>query len=68
MKNENVTATTVKFDKFLYQEFKVLGVRNRLNLQTFVERCVNLYVSESSFRDIVNNVPMLSTSGSYTLP
>lgn len=65
------TATTVKIKKELYGEFKILGIRSGFTLQTFVEKCIHLYVGNtsvsSSFRDIVNNfiVPVLSTSGSF---
>lgn len=65
------TATTVKIEKTLYDSFKILGIQNNLTLQTFVEKCVHLYVDNtsvsSSFRDIVNNftVPTLSSSGSF---
>ena len=65
------TATTVKIEKSLYDSFKILGIQNRnLTLQTFVEKCVHLYVDDTpftaSFRDIVNNfvVPILSTTSS----
>jgi hypothetical protein len=65
------TATTVKIEKSLYDSFKILGIQNNLTLQTFVEKCVHLYVgntsSSSSFRNLVNNfiVPILSTTGSF---
>lgn len=68
---KNKTATTVKIEKTLYDSFKILGIQNNLTLQTFVEKCVHLYVDNtsvsSSFRDIVNNftVPTLSSSGSF---
>ena len=64
------TATTVKIEKDLYDNFKILGIQNNLTLQTFVEKCVHLYVgdtsSSSSFRTLVNgySVPILSTTGS----
>jgi hypothetical protein len=65
------TATTVKIEKDLYDSFKILGIQNNLTLQTFVEKCVHLYVgdtpSSSSFRTLVNNfvIPILSTTGSF---
>ena len=66
------TATTVKIEKSLYDNFKILGIQNNLTLQTFVEKCVHLYVgdttSSSSFRTLVNTfvVPVLSdTTGSF---
>lgn len=71
MRKDQVTATTVKIEKDLYGEFKILGIRNGLTLQDFVEKCVHLYVGDSSFsssfRSLVNNfvVPRLSESGSF---
>ena len=66
------TATTVKIEKSLYDNFKILGIQNNLTLQTFVDKCVHLYVgdtsSSSSFRTLVNTfvVPVLSdTTGSF---
>jgi hypothetical protein len=65
------TATTVKIEKSLYDSFKILGIQNNLTLQTFVEKCVNLYVgdtsSSSSFRALVNDftIPTLSGTGSF---
>lgn len=67
---KNKTATTVKIEKGLYDSFKILGIQNNLTLQTFVEKCVHLYVDDTpftaSFRNIVNNfvVPVLSVTGS----
>jgi len=60
-------ATTVKIEKELYDSFKILGIQNNLTLQTFVDKCVHLYVDDTSFRSLINNfvVPILSTSGSF---
>lgn len=48
-------ATTVKIEPDLYDEFKVLGIRYRLTLQTLVERCVFRYVNDEPFRSDINN-------------
>jgi len=60
-------ATTVKIEKGLYDSFKILGIQNNLTLQTFVDKCVHLYVDDTPFRSLVNNfvIPVLSTSGSF---
>ena len=64
-------ATTVKIEKNLYDSFKILGIQNNLTLQTFVEKCVYLYASNTSssasFRKLIHDfvVPVLSTSGSF---
>ena len=55
-------ATTVKIPESLYDDFKVLGIRSKMSLQTLVEKCVNLFVQDEQFRGIVNNysIPVLS--------
>lgn len=59
-------ATTVKIEPSLYDEFKVLGIRYRLTLQSLVERCVVRYVEEDAFRDSMNNYVISDFSGSLT--
>ena len=60
-------ATTVKIEKTLYDSFKILGIQNNLTLQTFVDKCVHLYVDDITFRPLVNNfvIPILSSTGSF---
>jgi hypothetical protein len=60
-------ATTVKIEKELYDSFKISCIQNNLTLQTFVDKCVHLYVADGSFRSLVNNfvIPVLSTTGSF---
>ena len=64
---KNKIATTVKIEKEVYDSFKILGIQNNLTLQTFVDKCVHLYVGEGSFRSLVNTfvVPVLSSTGSF---
>ena len=66
MKNQNITATTVKLENPIYDSFKILGIPRRLTLQKFVEKCVHLYVGEDTFRATVDNfvTPVLSFTGS----
>ena len=56
-------ATTVKIPAGIYDDFKVLGIRHKLSLQTLVEKCVNLYVNDDKFRETVNtySLPKLSS-------
>ena len=49
-------ATTVKLDEVRYDEFKILGIKNHLTLQTFCETCVELYLNSASFQRVVNEV------------
>ena len=55
-------ATTVKIPESLYDDFKILGIRSKISLQTLVEKCVNLFVKNDEFREVVNNysIPVLS--------
>ena len=48
-------ATTVKIPESLYDDFKVLGIRNKISLQTLVEKCVNLFVEDEEFRSKVTS-------------
>lgn len=62
-------STTAKIDRTLYEDFRVLGIRRKLTLQNFVERCMFFYVHDQSFRDTVNTIriPLLSHSSSISL-
>lgn len=51
---KNKTATTVKVDSALYDEFKILGVRNKMTLQKLIERTVYRYVNEETYRENIN--------------
>lgn len=57
MKKENKVATTIKLPPELYKEFKILGVRHKISLQTLVEKCVFLFVGDTqvsaSFRELI---------------
>lgn len=69
MKNTNITATTVKLEKSLYNDFKIQGIRSGSTLQDFVVKCVQLYSQNEPFREIVNGfqIPVLSNpTGSFT--
>jgi len=67
MKKDTRIATTVKLENNLYDDFKIKTVRKKLTLQTFVERCVNLYLIKDSFQSVVDEfvIPKLSHSGSF---
>lgn len=71
MSDNNKIATTVKIPAPLYDEFKVKSIRTKLTLQGLVERCVNLYLSSSTFQEQIDTytVNKLSTPGtsSFTL-
>lgn len=66
MKNTNKTSTTVKVDSELYDELKILSVRHKYTLQSFVEKCIYFYVYNQSFRETLNGfqIPVLNSTGS----
>jgi hypothetical protein len=66
MKNTNKVPTTVKVDSKLYDELKVLSVRHKYTLQSFVEKCIYFYVNDLTFRETLNNlqIPVLNSTGS----
>jgi hypothetical protein len=66
MNNTNKIPTTVKLDPALYDDLKILRVRHKFTLQSFVEKCIYLYVHDDTFKGKVNefNLPELSTTGS----
>jgi predicted transcriptional regulator len=66
MKNTNKTSTTVKVDSELYDELKILSVRHKYTLQSFVEKCIYFYVHNQSVRETLNGfqIPVLNSTGS----
>lgn len=66
MSNSNKVPTTVKLDPTLYDDLKILSVRHKLTLQSFVEKCIYLYVHNDTMRNTINefNMPVLSLTGS----
>ena len=54
---ENVTTqlTSVKVDKDLFDEFKVECVRRKFSLNKLVNRAMDLYLKDESFRKQVTN-------------
>jgi hypothetical protein len=64
--NDNKVPTTVKIDSNLYDELKMLKIRHKFTLQSFIEKCIYLYTHQDSFKETINNftLPELSISGS----
>ena len=61
-------ATTIKIDPNTYDELKILCVRHKLSLQSFMEKCVSLYINEPTFKEIINNYSLPLISGLSNLP
>lgn len=64
--SNNKVPTTVKLDPALYDDLKILRVRYKFTLQSFVEKCIYLYIHDNGFRSKINefNMPILATTGS----
>ena len=47
--------TSVKIPDNLYQDFKIMNVRTKMNLQDLVERSIFLYLTDTTFRQSIHN-------------
>lgn len=55
MENTTTQLTSVKVDKDLFDEFKVECVRRKFSLNKLVNRAMDLYLKDESFRKQVTN-------------
>ena len=55
MENATTQLTSVKVDKDLFDEFKVECVRRKFSLNKLVNRAMDLYLKDESFRKQVTN-------------
>lgn len=63
---DNTKLTSVKILKELYNQFKRVTVDEKITLQQFVNRSLNLYVSDIEFKKKINEYSDLSdASGSH---
>jgi len=46
--------TSVKIPQTLYEDFKVTSVKTKMGLQDIVERTMYMYLTDSSFRQIIH--------------
>lgn len=61
---KNVTKlTSVNVLEDVYNKFKVKAVNSEINLQKLVNRSLDLYNNDETFRDKVNNHDNLKTTG-----
>ena len=56
--------TTVKIVKNLYSSFKRISFDSNITLQKLVNRSVDKYIEDESFRNEINNYTELEPSGS----
>jgi len=48
------TITSVKIPENLYEDFKIMSVRSKINLQEIVERTIFMYITDSNFRQKIH--------------
>ena len=56
--------TSVKILTNLYEQFKVLTVNSKMNLQKISNRSVHLYMTDEEFRNKIDTHDELTVSGS----
>ena len=56
--------TSVNVLDDVYKKFKVNAINNNVNLQKLVNRSLDLYNKDDSFKKMINDYTNLSTSGS----
>jgi hypothetical protein len=62
--NHSTSFTSVHVYKDKYLAFKQLSITNGMSLQKLVNRCVYLYTTDDSFKQLVDNMTALQVSGS----
>ena len=55
MESKKRVITSVKIPDNLYEDFKIVNVRTKMNLQDLVERTIFLYLTEAQFRQTIHN-------------
>lgn len=61
---KNVTKlTSVNVLEDVYNKFKVKAVNSEINLQKLVNRSLDLYNNDQTYRDKINNHDNLTTTG-----
>ena len=61
---ENAKLTSVKIIESLYNKFKKSSIGTEMTLQKLTNRCVDLYLKDEDFKDIVDSNDDLTISGS----
>jgi hypothetical protein len=56
--------TSVHLLDDVYKKFKVNAIDGNINLQKLVNRSLDLYIKDETFRNKINNYTELSVSGS----
>ena len=64
MSKTETKLTTVKIVKDLYSKFKRISFDSNITLQKLVNRSVDKYIEDETFRNEINNYGQLHESGS----
>jgi hypothetical protein len=67
MEKKQRSTTTVKLFENSYNDFKIMTVRTKLNLQDLVERSVYLYLTDSEYRFLIHKTVDMNYTGSELL-
>jgi len=65
--SEQLKLTSVKVYKPLYHKFKVKAMDDEFTLQKLVNRCMDMYMHDNTFRDKIFEHTNLAMSGSMNL-
>jgi predicted transcriptional regulator len=58
--------TSVKVNSKLFDDFKIMCVRTKLSLQKLTDRAMYLYVTDSEFKQQINNTVSTYYTGSQS--
>ena len=61
---KDIKLTSVKVLESLYKRFKVKTVNSDMTLQKIANRSINLYLTDNSFREMMDSTDSLFISGS----
>ena len=61
---KNTKLTSVKILEGLYDRFKLNTVNTKMTLQKLTNRCVDLYLKDEEFKELVDSNDDLTISGS----
>jgi len=56
--------TSVHVLEYIYRKFKINAIDGNINLQKLVNRSLDLYIKDETYRNKINNYTDLSVSGS----
>ena len=60
----DIKLTSVKVLESLYKRFKIHTVNSNMTLQKITNRAINLYLTDTEFRETLDNTDELFISGS----